>query len=678
MPADILADALNAAGISLRRYTPGTHRAACPKCKKPKDDALSVTIKDETDAVWNCHRCNLAGSWRPRTAAVPLRLTINGAAYEYGREAPMRTKSEVAATAQAVWTVAPQADGGHPYLLKKDVLAHGLKQQDGYLLVPMRDIAGELHSIQRIDASGGKLFPKDGLTATCFHLLGIPNGTLYICEGYATAATIHEATGDAVVVAFCADNLLPVASAWRLKLPNARIIVAADNDHETPGNPGVARAQAAAVAVGGAVTAPDIADLPDGGSDWNDVAAHIGMHQIVERLARQTTAQDYAVDKRIGLDAGSANAEADTGVSPDTGAQDCAPQGLPIVTYANAKPLIDAPYLVKGWILARELSVLDGAPGCGKTFMALDLDAHIAAGIDWFGHRVRQSAVVYLAAEGGTGIFNRIEAIRLRFGYDESLPLAIIPAGVDLVSGLAGPAAVVVAIKRAEVMFGMPVGKITIDTVSRVLAGADENSSEAMGGLIKAVDAIRAASNAHLTLIHHLPKDGTKGRGGRGHSSLWGAIDTEIGVDRDIVTKIATASVLKQRNAEEGASVSFELDIVPLGTDQDGDAVSSCVIMAAEAPRTTAGTKLSPACSLHLAALRLAISEGGQPVPASRYTPANATGVPVELWRKFAYERAISDGGATQDAKRKSFKRAGEQLQAHGLIGAWDGWVWIP
>src|SRR5262249_21732263 len=161
------------------------------------------------------------------------------------------------------------------------------------------------------------------------------------------------------------------------------------------------------------------ADLPEDGSDWNDVAAHIGRHLVRERVvARARHGSTVSSDTvRIGLDG---NAE-----------------GLPIVTFAGAKPVIDAPYLIKGWILAGELSTVTGAPGCGKTFMGLDVDAHIAAGADWFGHRVRQCGVVYLAAEGGTAIFNRIAALKQRFGYDESLPLAIIPAGVDLVSGQA-------------------------------------------------------------------------------------------------------------------------------------------------------------------------------------------------------------------------------------------------
>jgi putative DNA primase/helicase len=653
MPADTVAEALSEAGIALRNYKIGQHRTACPKCKREKrDSALSVTIKSDDDAVWHCHRCDFAGGWRPGNAVVESpTLIVNGASYKYGKiptmraAADSRTQEQVAQTAREVWDAAANASPEHPYLLAKDVLAHGIKEQDGFLLVPMRDIAGDLHSIQRIDAAGGKLYPQDALSAGCFHLLGSPNRVVYVCEGYATAATIHEATGDAAVAAFCADNLAPVVAAWRLKLPDVQIVIAADNDHKTEGNPGLAKAQAAADVVGGIiVAAPDIADLPDGGTDWNDVAQKIGAHLVRERLTAVATER-------------TAN-------------------GLPMVTYAAAKPQIDAPYLVKGWLLAGELSALTGAPGCGKTFLALDVDAHIAAGLDWFGYRVRQTGVVYLAAEGGSAIFNRIAAIKQRFGYDDSLPLAIIPAGVDLVSGQAGPAALVAAVKRAEAAFGRPVGKVTVDTVSRVLCGADENSSEAMGGLIRAADAIRAATGAHLTLIHHLPKDGTRGKGGRGHSSLWGAIDTEIGVERDLVTRIATATVLKQRNAEEGASVSFDLDIVQLGTDADGDAVSSCIIRPAEAPKQSADVKMSASCSLALSALRLALSEGGQPVPASRYVPANTIGVPVDLWRKYAYERSIS--GGEQSAKRKAFQRASEQLQSRGVVGAWDGWVWIP
>ncbi len=370
-----------------------------------------------------------------------------------------------------------------------------------------------------------------------------------------------------------------------------------------------------------------------------------------------------------------ATAEAEAAARRANGKDDSVP--LNIVTYADAKPQIDTPYLIKSWLHVGELSAVIGQPGCGKTFLSLDMDAHIAAGADWFDHRSQQFAVVHLAAEGGMAIFNRIYAIKMRLGFDDSLPLAIIPVALDLVTARTDADALTAAIMRAGAIFSRPVGKLTIDTVSRVLAGADENAPDGMGALIHNIDRIRARTGAHVTLVHHAPKDGSRGKGGRGHSSLWGAIDTEIDVDRDPTTKIARAIVAKQRNAFEGAEASFDLEAVTLGTDADGDGVTSCIIRPATPTKATnKNPKLSAPCAIALEALRQAINEGGQPAPTSNHIPASARVVSVEIWRRFAYAKAISNEG--RDAKRKAFKRASEQLQARKLVAGWQDWVWLP
>ena len=120
------------------------------------------------------------------------------------------------------------------------------------MVVPVRNIGGELVGLQFIDADGDKKFltgtPKTG----CFHLIGelAPRAPLIIAEGYATAASVHMATQYPAVVAFDAGNLLPVARAWRDAAPDQEIIIAADNDAATAGNPGLMKARAAALAVG--------------------------------------------------------------------------------------------------------------------------------------------------------------------------------------------------------------------------------------------------------------------------------------------------------------------------------------------------------------------------------------------------------------------------------------------
>lgn len=155
--------------------------------------------------------------------------------------------------AAAIWSASLPAPDDHSYLARKGVKAHGLRLSRGALVLPMRDSSGVIHSLQFIDAEGNKRFLSGGRKKGCYFAIGTPTGTLCIAEGFATAASVYESTGHAVAVAFDAGNLLPVAQALRQKFPEAEIILAADNDTETPGNPGLTRAREAAAAIGGLI-----------------------------------------------------------------------------------------------------------------------------------------------------------------------------------------------------------------------------------------------------------------------------------------------------------------------------------------------------------------------------------------------------------------------------------------
>jgi putative DNA primase/helicase len=157
----------------------------------------------------------------------------------------------------------------------------------GDLVVPIRDLAGALLGAQSIAADGRKCFPRGAAIAGGHHLIGrfAPGGMLLIAEGYATAATLHEATGLPVAVAFHASNLMPVAQAHRAADPGLRLLIAGDNDHQrereigADGRPkdnvGRLKAEAAAQEVGGALLIPPFAPQQQG-SDWNDLAQLVG------------------------------------------------------------------------------------------------------------------------------------------------------------------------------------------------------------------------------------------------------------------------------------------------------------------------------------------------------------------------------------------------------------------
>lgn len=190
-------------------------------------------------------------------------LRRHQAAAQQARAAELKAVQTAAATrAERLWQRARPATDVHAYLRAKRVRAIGLRQLRDMLLIPARDTAGRIGTLQFIGPDGAKRFLTGGRIQGCYYAMGRPADCLLLAEGYATAATIFEATGRAVAVCFNCGNLLPVAQALRAKFPALRLVICADNDAGTPGNPGLTHARAAARAVGGEVVAPDFAGVP--------------------------------------------------------------------------------------------------------------------------------------------------------------------------------------------------------------------------------------------------------------------------------------------------------------------------------------------------------------------------------------------------------------------------------
>lgn len=324
-------------------------------------------------------------------------------------------------------------------------------------------------------------------------------------------------------------------------------------------------------------------------------------------------------------------------------------------------------YLVKGMIPRQGLVVGWGAPKCGKSFWAFDLGMHVALGRDYRGHRVVQGPVVYVAAEGAGGQGARVQAWRGRHLPDDAapVPFALLPDRLDLI----GEADQLVADIRCQ---GIAPALVVIDTLNRTFSGS-ESSDEDMTAYIQAADRIKDAFNCAVLVIHHCGHDATRPRG---HTALLGAADAQISVKKDADGKIVT-KVDYAKDFSDGAETVSRLEVVEVGIDDDGEAITSCVIVATdEAPKQAKGkARLSASCQIALEALKEAIADGGEMAPASNHIPAGRKAVKAELWRRYAYSRNISQG--EQDAKRIAFKRASQDLQAKGLVGTWDEWVWL-
>jgi putative DNA primase/helicase len=186
-------------------------------------------------------------------AAIAQRMKAMRQAHARERQT---VQAEARAKAQRLWARAKPATNTNPYLVRKRVHAYGIRAMRDMLLIPARDIHGVLHTLQFISSDGTKRFLTGGRIAGCYYAIGRPQDTLLITEGPATASTLFEATGHAVAACFSCGNMEAVARALRGKFPRLRMVICADNDSHTPGNPGVTHAKAAAKAVGGFLAVP--------------------------------------------------------------------------------------------------------------------------------------------------------------------------------------------------------------------------------------------------------------------------------------------------------------------------------------------------------------------------------------------------------------------------------------
>lgn len=350
---------------------------------------------------------------------------------------------------------------------------------------------------------------------------------------------------------------------------------------------------------------------------------------------------------------------------------------LPLL-YANevtaAEPALD---FVEGLLVEGGMSVWYGDSNVGKTFCVLDLAMHVALGRPYRGREVDQGGVVYCALEGVAGIRNRVSAWMKHHWVKPAdrcdLPLAIVPSAINMLDTEADVQALIEAIKVAAEQLGRPVKLVVIDTLSRALAGGNENSPEDMGALVRASDMVRQACGAHLSFVHHSGKD--QARGARGHSLLRAATDTEVEISRGEGSEVSLVKVTKQRELEIGDDMGFRLEVIDLGTNRRGKPLTSCVAVIADAPAAPAKRpKLSNAAAIARQALESVIAKQGTRVQRDN-VPANVPVVTVEAWRQEAYAKGISTGDA--EAKKKAFQRATEKLFGGRIAASYEELAWL-
>ena len=457
------------------------------------------------------------------------------------RDAALERQHQVASeTVEKIWQGAQTASAEHPYLERKGIRVHGARiTGDGRLVLPLYDADGTLSSLQYIDHEGGKLYHTGGQTGGKRWMIGSLDepGTLYVAEGFATAATIHETTNRPVVVAYSASNLVPVIASLREKYGTAQeIVVVADNDASGVGQ---RYAEQSSAKYGARMVMPPIL------GDANDYAQ--AGHDLASLLMPSVT--DWLVP-----------------------ADEFSAQPSPIS------------WLVKRWIQEQALVMVHGPSGGGKTFVVLDWCLRIAnATPDWCGNKVKSGNVVYLAGEGHHGLRGRIAAWKHHHKAGK-LTMWLSKHGCDLNTPIG-------YLKVAEHvrMLLEPPKVIVVDTLHRFLAG-DENSAQDTKTMLDACANLMLEFNCSVILVHHTGVSDEAQHRARGSSAWRGALDIEISVIPSSPGQPMQLVQRKSKDAEIAESIYMDLEqvTIPGWYDEDNVPVTSAVPIQSTAPATPA------------------------------------------------------------------------------------------
>ena len=368
-----------------------------------------------------------------------------------------------------------------------------------------------------------------------------------------------------------------------------------------------------------------------------------------------------------------ANGAAEPGHCSSGKALALAPLGLILWSDINSVGITDR--LVKGLIGEQSFAVIAGPTGAAKTFLALDMAVHIALGWPWFGRKVKRCGVLYLAAEGQTGLRKRIAALKQHYGLAAAVnvPFALYPAPIDLVTDNSGAEKVVAQVQALNaVWIETPVGIVIPDTLARCFGSGDESATRDMSAFVSRCDSIRNKAEVAVTAVHHFGKDESKGM--RGSIALKAAADTVIEITGIEGTR--TCRVEKQKDGAHGEMFAFNLIPVDLGRDEDDAPITSCIVeqVASEPIRATRSKK--PITKEYLVALDYLGD-----VLADHSELVNRNGVPpctrvvhIDLWRDRLKQRGLHDG---TEAGKKWFQRCRNALIADSRITVDDPYVWI-
>jgi hypothetical protein len=328
-------------------------------------------------------------------------------------------------------------------------------------------------------------------------------------------------------------------------------------------------------------------------------------------------------------------------------------------------------YLIKRLLVPGEFSCWYGPPASGKSFAVLHACYAICQGREVFGRRVRPAPVLYVCLEGETNFAKRLRAIATVYGQPASF--FYIAERADFYETDADIEGVILAATQVGARL------VVIDTLARVMGGGSENEGRDMARMIHCFDRIKRETGAHICVVHHTGKDTERGM--RGHSNLLAAADVTVEIRRDEEGG-RTLRVAKAKDDEEGQPQGFTLKVVEVGTDEDGEAITSCVIAEAGAvEKPNRAAQLTSGEAGWLADLGRIFDDhdgGGFLVPASGMTAVQC--ITREQARDGFRKQGrftASAGESLTGADREKMRAALTKLKDKKKIGMTETHIWL-
>ncbi|MBQ9565658.1 MAG: AAA family ATPase [Synergistaceae bacterium] len=520
--------------------------------------------------------------------------------------------AKAAETCGEIWKRAPGADDNHPYLQRKKVKNHGLRVTgDGRLIMPVY-VGTELTSLQYIRPDGQKEFHYGGKVSGGYFRIPASSSSLsqarFVAEGYATAASVHEATGCEVWVGLNAGNLVKVGKFLRENMPEADIVFVGDNDRNGTGQK--AATEAAEAIRGRVIIPPDFGDANDYANDGKD------LRTLLLGTQRRHWIFPFSEFRK---------------------------QPQPIK------------WLIKGWIQAKGLHMVFGPSGVGKSFSVIDMAASIACPEieTWHGFKVKHGPVLYLAGEGYLGLKQRIVGWGAHKGV-EDIPLFLSEEARDL-NTQEGLRDTIDEIRSYETEPCL----IIVDTLNRFMAG-DENKAVDVKTMLDACAVLQREFNGAVCLVHHTGVSENAQDRARGSSAWRGAMDIEIQVKGDSDSYV-TLNQTKNKDAERQKPLDFEMFKVnvPGWLDEDGTQITTKVIEISDAVKVEED-KLTKTQTFALQTFEKAAGTVGL-----LDEEGNFAGLERKAWRDVFCGMSKA---STNGARRNAFYKAIKELRELGLI----------